>query len=395
MKHSVALMLILLFSFLNFTSFGQSGAEEQLGLPGDNLNLYAVMKLFQESPTLEGFEKSLNDESLKINNLDLNGDDKIDYISVTDTVVNGVHDISLKVAVSETEDQDVAAFAVQKDAAGKVVIQLVGDEDLYGKDYIVEPGDSASGETPNPGYSGNTIDQPSASSAAVESKTVVEVNNWPVISYMFLPTYSYWYSPWHWGYYPGYWRPWKPFYWHYYYGYHYHWNYYYFSHYRRWPTYRIPGWYQIYYNPGYRRRSVIVQTRVRSGNYRQTYSRPQLAKQGSSAFRKDFPKAPSANVKLPAFDDKGRPVKKPLEPGGGITKPVVTRPVTKPVQPITRPVTRPLEPIKKPITRPVQPITKPVTRPVTKPVQPITRPVTKPVQPSTRPVIKQRLKENR
>ena len=36
--------------------------EDRLGLPGDNLNLYAVMKLFQESETLEGFERSLNDE---------------------------------------------------------------------------------------------------------------------------------------------------------------------------------------------------------------------------------------------------------------------------------------------------------------------------------------------
>lgn len=36
-----------------------------LGLPGDNLNLYAVLEVFQKSPTLEGFEKSLNDKGLK------------------------------------------------------------------------------------------------------------------------------------------------------------------------------------------------------------------------------------------------------------------------------------------------------------------------------------------
>ncbi|NSW95826.1 MAG: hypothetical protein HPY62_14045, partial [Bacteroidales bacterium] len=52
----------------------QDWPEEYLGLPGDNLNLYAVMKLFQESETLEGFERSLNDENSRINNLDLNGD---------------------------------------------------------------------------------------------------------------------------------------------------------------------------------------------------------------------------------------------------------------------------------------------------------------------------------
>ncbi len=39
------------------TMMAQTNQEEYLGLPGDNLNLYAVMKLFQESQTLESFEK--------------------------------------------------------------------------------------------------------------------------------------------------------------------------------------------------------------------------------------------------------------------------------------------------------------------------------------------------
>jgi len=50
----------------------QEQNDNYLGLPGDNLNLYAVMTLFQESKTLEEFERSLNDENSRINNLDLN-----------------------------------------------------------------------------------------------------------------------------------------------------------------------------------------------------------------------------------------------------------------------------------------------------------------------------------
>ena len=53
-----------------------------LGLPGDNLDLYAVLTLFQKSKTIEAFEKSLNDEKTKINNLDLNLDKKVDFIKV-------------------------------------------------------------------------------------------------------------------------------------------------------------------------------------------------------------------------------------------------------------------------------------------------------------------------
>ena len=59
-----------------------------MDLPGDNLNLYAVLKSFQESETLEGFERTLNDESGKINNLDLDGDGKTDYILLGSAIVD-------------------------------------------------------------------------------------------------------------------------------------------------------------------------------------------------------------------------------------------------------------------------------------------------------------------
>ena len=380
MNRGLLLLLLSFFCLLSFQSRGQSNENQQIGLPGDNLNLYAVMKLFQESPTLEGFEKSLNNESLKINNLDLNGDDKIDYIIVDDNITGDVHNIILKVAVSKDEFQNVAVIAVQKDNGGNVNMQLVGDEDLYGKDYIIEPNyKEAAGDTPNPGYISNTVMAEHVPVTVIRT-TPVQVAAWPVIRVIFVPGYTRWYSPWRWGYYPSYWRPWKPHYWHYYYGYHYHWDYYYFGHYRRWPTYRISGWRNIYYAAPFRYRSVIFQTRVNRGNYKQTYSKPQFAKKGAASFKKDFPKAPSVNAKLPSFDKGG--------------KPVISRPVTKPVQPITRPITKPVQPITRPVqpVQPVQPITRPVqpVQPITRPVQPVIRPIikpTRPVQPVTRPVI--------
>jgi hypothetical protein len=44
----------------------QSASKEKLNLPGDNLNLYAVLNLFQESETLELFENNLNTEDSKM-----------------------------------------------------------------------------------------------------------------------------------------------------------------------------------------------------------------------------------------------------------------------------------------------------------------------------------------
>src|ERR1035437_1202153 len=151
--------LLLLTCCLCMLHFGASAQTQDnndgsLGLPGDNLNLYAVMNLFQESKTLPQFEKSLNDENSKINNLDLNGDGQTDYISVVDKVDGRAHTIVLKDAISATETQDVAVFYVNKDANNQVQIQLIGDEALYGKDYIIEP--SAAGNTSaNPDNSDN------------------------------------------------------------------------------------------------------------------------------------------------------------------------------------------------------------------------------------------------
>ena len=95
-----------------------------MGLPGDNLNLYATLKLFQESETLELFEKNLNDQETRINNLDLNGDNQIDYIRVIDNVDNNVHLITLQVAINNTENQDVAVTRIPtEDCESPVFVQ--------------------------------------------------------------------------------------------------------------------------------------------------------------------------------------------------------------------------------------------------------------------------------
>ena len=98
-----------------------------LGLPGDNLDLYAVLTLFQKSKTIEAFEKSLNDEKEGINNLDLNLDKKVDFIKVVTTKQDSSYTFVLQVDVTKTETQDVAVILLNKDK-GKISLQMVGDE---------------------------------------------------------------------------------------------------------------------------------------------------------------------------------------------------------------------------------------------------------------------------
>ena len=52
----------------------------------------------------------------------------------------------------KTESQDVAVILLDK-VKGKVSLQIVGDEELYGKDYVIEPKGNSS-ITANPGYTG-------------------------------------------------------------------------------------------------------------------------------------------------------------------------------------------------------------------------------------------------
>jgi len=113
MKALHAIYMLIVFAAATTFVSAQDYPEEYLGLPGDNLNLYAVMNLFQESETLEKFEQNLNGEELKINNLDLNGDNLIDYITVSDYVDGNVHNIVLRAALDRNEQQDVAVFVVE------------------------------------------------------------------------------------------------------------------------------------------------------------------------------------------------------------------------------------------------------------------------------------------
>lgn len=261
------------------TTLAQHEPSEYLGLPGDNLNLYAVMKLFQESETLEGFERNLNDENSKINNLDLNGDNLVDYITVHDYVDGQIHNIVLRVALDRNESQDVAVFTVDRYDDGSVRIQLVGDEALYGKDYIIEPYYAENGETPNPGYTG----QPAVQQERVVRTTVYEVAAWPLIRFMYLPDYIAWRSGWYWGYWPAYWHAWHPWYWHCYYGYHYNWHPHYYAHFRHWNHYRFDNHRDHYYSR-IRASSPQVSHRIQAGNYRETYSRPESRSEGEALF---------------------------------------------------------------------------------------------------------------
>ncbi|MFZ0473371.1 MAG: hypothetical protein WAL94_12210 [Bacteroidales bacterium] len=277
MKNLIITSILAVLIASATTVRAQDYPEEYLGLPGDNLNLYAVMDLFRNTKTLEGFERSLNDPKSRINNLDLNRDNFVDYITVSDYIDRKVHTIVLRAVLGRKEYQDVAVFTVQKLRRNKVIIQLIGDEALYGRNYIIEP---VYAKKFRHGYYGDPM---YADNVTIINNYYDDVFEWPVIVYIYRPYYHGWHSSWYWGYYPGYWDPWTPYYWDYYYGYQSGWNHHYDTYYQHWDHNRYDRYNDFYYH-GIRQQSDQVHRRIAESNYAETYSRPELRRAGADLY---------------------------------------------------------------------------------------------------------------
>jgi hypothetical protein len=247
MKKSGMLSMLALVAAGCITSFGQAIESE---VPGDNFSLEGALELFKKSESPEQFEKMLNSPDSKVNNLDLNGDGYIDYIRVLDRNEGNVHVFVLQAVISERENQDVAVIELEKLSNGKAVLQIIGDEDVYGVTTIIEPTREVRS------YAGTT-----------SNATVVNVWAWPSVQYVYGPYYAGWVSPWGWYRRPFWYHTWRPIA---YYHYRPIWRPYY-DYYAVCHTRRVVYAHEIY-RP-YRTSSVVVHTRHRTQltRYRDTH----------------------------------------------------------------------------------------------------------------------------
>ena len=197
MKLKIILAGILLIGIGFFKCHSSSDKKENptaSGLPGDNLDLFAVMNLLEKSSSPKDFEKLLNEKSNHVNNLDLNGDGRVDYIRVIDNVDENDHAFILRVPLNANESQDVAVIEMEKRGNNKVNMELIGDKDLYGANYIVQPKNEKS----------------QAGFLLADVDILVNVWYWPFVTAVYSPGYVVWVSPYYWDYYPEYWVEWEP-----------------------------------------------------------------------------------------------------------------------------------------------------------------------------------------
>jgi hypothetical protein len=204
-----AALIAMAINLAPITLHAQEVDTDSTGLDGDQFSLEGALAFFKKSESLEDFEKMLNKENNEVNNLDLNEDGKVDYIRVEDHMDGDVHAIVLQVPISGSEAQDVAVIELEKDGAESAVLQIIGDEDLYGESKIAEPFEE--GSTKTNGRNGPAV-------ANMPVRFVVNVWLWPSVRFVYRPAYRVYVSPWRWSVYPTWYRPFRP---------------------RPWPVYRV------------------------------------------------------------------------------------------------------------------------------------------------------------
>ncbi len=144
----------------------------------DNLDLRAVASIFGDSKDLNDFEYRLNDPKAHLSNLDLNEDNQVDYLRVIESIEGNIHLIIIQAVLGQDQYQDVATVELERDTNNTTHIQVVGDDFIYGNNFIYEP----------------------------------MYNFSPIIyNYIWISNYRPYYSPWYWGYYPRHYQVWKPY----------------------------------------------------------------------------------------------------------------------------------------------------------------------------------------
>ncbi|MCK5694400.1 MAG: hypothetical protein KAI08_16160 [Bacteroidales bacterium] len=132
--------LILLFGvffMLGLTLMAQE--QEPATEAGDDFDLYGAIGLFEDAEDIEDFEKKLNDEANDVNNLDLNADEEVDMVKIVELSEASTKVYVIRAVLGENDFQDIATIELEKFSDTEISCQVIGDEDIYGPDYIIEP----------------------------------------------------------------------------------------------------------------------------------------------------------------------------------------------------------------------------------------------------------------
>ena len=183
---TISKSFIVALAVLTLSSCGSSNKPKETttvsasGSGNDGLNLKALTELAKTTKDPKELEEKLNEPN-SINNLDLDNDGNVDYLTVTEYGDGDQKGFSITDELPKGEKQEVATIEISKDPnnANSGNMYVNGNEDVYGQPVHYQSGFS--------------------------------VGEFLLFAYIFRP-HPFYYSPWHYGYYPGYWgmRPIMP-----------------------------------------------------------------------------------------------------------------------------------------------------------------------------------------
>jgi hypothetical protein len=141
----------------------------------EGLNLVAVGELVKKSSDAKTLEEELNKPN-SINNIDLNEDGKVDYLKVTEYGKENIRGLSITDDISKDETQEIATIEISK-TNNTAEMAINGNSTVYR-----DPGTS---------YYHSSFG----------------LTDLIILGYLFGPRHTYWASPYGYGMYPSYYRP--------------------------------------------------------------------------------------------------------------------------------------------------------------------------------------------
>ena len=150
----------------------------QLVSADKGLDLKAVGKLLEGVKDGEDFERKLNAPGSGVNNLDLNEDGQVDYINVTEFGEGSIKGFALSTKPDGKEVQELATIKIEKQGEDQAKVEVKGNESIYGDRHYYHSSWGGGG-----------------------------FFNGILMGYLFSSFHRPWSSPWGYGNYPSYHRP--------------------------------------------------------------------------------------------------------------------------------------------------------------------------------------------
>lgn len=208
MKRTLIVALIAVCSSLALAQDEQiafSHMSDTSSRSGDQFSLEGALHLFHLAKSPQNFEELINQEENHVSNLDFNDDGMIDYLRIEDNLMGDDHVFVIQAVFGENQFQDIATIELSRKSKDSVIVQIVGDSELYRGSVILEPAREVESNFNGP------------KGPSLESFRIFHLRMnvwlWPCVTFVYSPSYFIWKSPYYWQNYPRFWKPGKRFFW--------------------------------------------------------------------------------------------------------------------------------------------------------------------------------------